>query len=612
MLAFPAHAVLIVAAGFALIAACRDDRSPWGAPLGLGLAVAAYLLWRCAAARDTALAWADAGGIAAGAAAALTGALCLGRNDARFIFLAVCVTGGFVQAAVAILQITSEGRFALPFWISLDLREFYAERFSVRARGFFLNPNQFSWLMNGLALLAVAFGCWARVRLGWRILLLYATAVFAVMSVLAASRGGVLSLGVGLGVFLILSFAAIVGIGRGRRLVLLVGGGIASLLAIGAAYATFSTSWVAQGRFDSLLQDSLRSDFQQQAWRAFQANPLLGNDPGSFRYAARLYRDSGLQLDPLFAHNDWLQLLAEYGFVGMALVVLLVVVGLGSGTLGFFKNVHRAQEETGNPLSTAGAASLGATSALVACLVHSGVDFNMHVAANSLWAACLLGLIAAAKPVGSPAPSWLRKNGARWVAVTGGAAAALVLGFILVERAPVERASLGARNALRGGDLPRVIAIAQRAPGEEPGLAGALGQAWFEYPAWRSLLSPGDRPPGPDARFAFRESLGAFHRATLLQPQERVYWVGMARAAEEEGRKSVAEQAMIEAIARDPWHSYAWTAYADMIFDRGDNARARQLYEYGAILPRGDYARSRTIEMDEDASPSTPGTEVAP
>ena len=42
-------------------------------------------------------------------------------------------------------------------------------------------------------------------------------------------------------------------------------------------------------------------------------NPVVGTGAGTYQYLARLFRPPFTQSDPVYAHNDYLQLLAEYG-----------------------------------------------------------------------------------------------------------------------------------------------------------------------------------------------------------------------------------------------------------------------------------------------------------
>src|SRR5205085_9120572 len=101
----------------------------------------------------------------------------------------------------------------------------------------------------------------------------------------------------------------------------------------------------------------------------------------------------GIQLSPEYTHNDYLNTLADWGAVGTGLVAaawLLWALGvcqtwssvrLSSGDLG------------GKSGSNKFAFVFGASVGLFAILVHSVVDFNMHIPANAILAVTLMALV---------------------------------------------------------------------------------------------------------------------------------------------------------------------------------------------------------------------------
>ena len=125
--------------------------------------------------------------------------------------------------------------------------------------------------------------------------------------------------------------------------------------------------------------------------------PLTGMGPRAFYDYCITFRSEGLQVrhnDPLFVHNEYLQMLADYGWIG--LVLSLVVLGthltLGLRFVHWF-TTHRFAN-TGVLSSNTLGFALGALSALVACLIHAGVEFHFHVAATAITAAFAMGVLA--------------------------------------------------------------------------------------------------------------------------------------------------------------------------------------------------------------------------
>jgi O-antigen ligase len=100
-----------------------------------------------------------------------------------------------------------------------------------------------------------------------------------------------------------------------------------------------------------------------------------------------------VQLRPGWAHNDYLNALAEWGVVGTGLVAAAWVL-LGLGVLKTWPSVRGKPKGLGDEKnSNKFALVLGATLGLAAILVHSVVDFNMHIPANAILAIALMALL---------------------------------------------------------------------------------------------------------------------------------------------------------------------------------------------------------------------------
>ncbi|MBK8574138.1 MAG: tetratricopeptide repeat protein [Elusimicrobia bacterium] len=90
--------------------------------------------------------------------------------------------------------------------------------------------------------------------------------------------------------------------------------------------------YLARGEWPKLFNgDSDRWTWGLTALRTFAAHPFLGVGPGSFGEAYPIYRASPWGLNSLYAHNFFLEFLAERGLVGAGALFLLM------GTL-----IHRA------------------------------------------------------------------------------------------------------------------------------------------------------------------------------------------------------------------------------------------------------------------------------
>jgi O-antigen ligase len=111
--------------------------------------------------------------------------------------------------------------------------------------------------------------------------------------------------------------------------------------------------------------------------------PLFGTGLGTYMYAYAMYeRESlgGRVVD--HAHNDYLELLAESG-VAAALSLIL----FGFGVLGYlFVSWMRRRDYLVRGVV------LGCVAGAAAVLIHSFMDFNLHIPANAVYFAALLAL----------------------------------------------------------------------------------------------------------------------------------------------------------------------------------------------------------------------------
>src|SRR6185503_7074139 len=65
------------------------------------------------------------------------------------------------------------------------------------------------------------------------------------------------------------------------------------------------------------------NDVRVELWKAaiqqWKLEPLIGTGSGLYRYYGRQFRTTLVKVDPVYVHNDYLQLLAEYGIIAAVL-----------------------------------------------------------------------------------------------------------------------------------------------------------------------------------------------------------------------------------------------------------------------------------------------------
>jgi O-antigen ligase len=125
-----------------------------------------------------------------------------------------------------------------------------------------------------------------------------------------------------------------------------------------------------------------RVQLARDALRIARDHPFFGTGPGTFGFIHPHYQDAAFGFKAELTHDDYLNCLDDYGLVGFGLALFFVA----AVTLKFFRPLgvdHRWQDRV---LVATGFA------AWVALLVHSLVDFNLHIPANALLLFSLTGL----------------------------------------------------------------------------------------------------------------------------------------------------------------------------------------------------------------------------
>src|SRR5262249_47146313 len=132
--------------------------------------------------------------------------------------------------------------------------------------------------------------------------------------------------------------------------------------------------WVMQGK----LEDDLRIYMWEPALEVWRENIWWGAGPDHFDYRFRQHRPEVVQKSPDRVHNDFLNALADWGIAGTALICAawgLLVAGVWKA----WRAVRSSGQDLGaRRTSNKFAFILGASAGLLAILLHSVVDFNMH------------------------------------------------------------------------------------------------------------------------------------------------------------------------------------------------------------------------------------------
>jgi putative inorganic carbon (HCO3(-)) transporter len=135
------------------------------------------------------------------------------------------------------------------------------------------------------------------------------------------------------------------------------------------------------------ISEEVRLDVNANAWPWVENHWLSGSGAGSFGSQFPAYRTADISPFFDFAHNDYLQILGEYGVIGAVFFVLVVLSSLWAAIT--------AQRQRQNQVlrGMAFAAMMGITS----LMIHASVDFNHYIPANAMLFILLCGFAWAAR-----------------------------------------------------------------------------------------------------------------------------------------------------------------------------------------------------------------------
>jgi len=235
--------------------------------------------------------------------------------------------------------------------------------------GPFVNRNHFAGFME----LVVPLGLALLIFRGIRKEQFPLTALFSVVQVgalvLSASRGGIIGFVFGAGLLLALSRARRAGQVRRGAMVIVLLAAVAMMgwLGMGQVAERFSKG----GSGDVSL--TRRAAITRGTWHIFMDHPWTGTGAGTFAIVYPRYEEfyDGNVIE--HAHNDYVELLGDMGLPGALLGACFLFL--------FFRGAFLEFQAHQSPFSLAMHA--GALAACASLLLHSFVDFNLHIPSNA-------------------------------------------------------------------------------------------------------------------------------------------------------------------------------------------------------------------------------------
>lgn len=447
----PGLALAGLAGVLAAAAFWKTEEAPGAWCVGSVLLLAGYLFWRQSQSPDAYVARDDAWLLLGALTVYLTAAWQLRGSGPRWLVLGVIFALMIAQVMLVVAQFAAEAPFHPLAEMALRMSLPNGEEGLVNrgwVSGTFATRGTLSAVMQATTFLALGLLVWGPGKAAVKMLLLWVVAAGFAGLVLSLSRAAYLGVAAGAVVFALVSFFIVNRGVMAHRLWLGAGALGLVALSLALAFSVGAESFLVRLRLGELGGDAYR----QALWFTtvppmLTLDPWLGAGANMFDQLSFRFRAGAFDVRPIHAHNDWLQLLIEYGRIGLVLGAVVYVTHFAAG----WKNSLRLARESAAtgwwPQSMELGLASGALAAWVAQGVHSFFDFRMHLAPVVLLMALSAGWLAGIRsgPLSrgvSPVPRWLRPL-ALLPALTG-----VVLVGWLWRDGPAEYRALQAENAL--------------------------------------------------------------------------------------------------------------------------------------------------------------------
>jgi O-antigen ligase len=314
-----------------------------------------------------------------------------------------------------------------------------------------------------------------------------------------------------------------------------------------------------------------RTDLWKSTLEMIGERPLLGSGPGTWKWFFPKHRDPQDQLEVDYAHQDVLHLISDYGFVGLALVLAIFVC--------FFWHAIRISRSENS--SEQRSFAVGSGIAVASMLVHSWLDFNLHIPANALLLVTIMGMTMG-----------IEVKGTEKTRVVMNLASRMVLGVLLLCIAfaavwyglPTLRANrfntlgLAKKEVLYWDDALDYFGRATASDPKFPAPYKWTGDIYSKQALFRKDAARAE---------AASQAVDAFRQSLELNPLEADVWLRLGFAYEQAGKNDEALKALEKAIELDPNNSFVWL-------------RVSMFYRHIGDIPRAKDAIKKAYDLKQD------------
>lgn len=492
----------------------------------------------------------------------------------RQVLLGTLALLGGVAVVLAAYQ-----RFVQPEWLMLG--RIQSEQFMGRASGPFGIPNS----LAAFLLLLLPAGLALTVRRGapavQRVLFGYLSAVYVFGLVLTISRGAWLALAAMLSLWPWFALR--------RRWQVRVGAVVlAGLVCLAAGWGLYRAVPEVAQRFTQMAKESgewTRPIMWRGAWKLFQEQPWVGTGAGSYNVLFEKYRPENYQMEPQWAHNDYLNTLGDYGAVGF--VLSFGVFGLLAVRAAWRRSVSVPAADGFGPALLRQGLGIG----LGAFMLQLLVDFHFKIPALAAAVAVVAAILTTPRTSTGPV-----SRGTRFVS------AGLLLGLVVAMVAWVmphyraEAARYTARQSLdtlwrteTGPEYRFKLQAAIAGLESAVQLNPANAQAWADFAYATTLRAHAE--PGADHAVLGRAAEELADRALALSSVVPEFWIRRAIARDMQGKWFPAGNDLIHALQLAPANAWVWYYHAyHLSLNPSGLSQARAAVAYSLRLDPGNHS----------------------
>ncbi len=535
--------------------------------------------------------------------------LSLTSSKWRGMFIGFLLLLGFANCVVGIVQFAKSENFSI---FSFLPRPDYGSR----ASGFYGYPNHLALFLEICVLMGFSMAFWSQWRPWMKMLAGYVSLVCALGLLFTGSRGGYAGAAGGMLVFGLLSLRIVGKLGLNRAIILLaVGLLIFTGLGLGVEHV-LSKSTVLHERVEQHVKSGdTRLELWKAAWKQFTLKPVVGAGSGTSVYYERKLNRTVVGSDPVHVHNEYLEMLAEYGILGIVGALMFLDCHLRSG----WKWISRQIARQPDSLSMGGdslAITVGAMSSLAACIVHSGTDFTLHIPANMLTMAFVCGVLASSGSARESASETAESSDSNVSPYFRLAlpALALWLGLRALPTWPAEYFSFQARlitsdsKYMESGEEARALEdLVQRGLQWDP-----LNPILRRYAGVaQTALAAQATDAAMQEKWA-HQALAAYEEAEKLAPGDVYGVLNLAWEYENQQRYADAGPLFKRAVELDPTSSNAHYAYASHLHAQGKLAEAATEYQSSIKLGGGLSAQMGFDRLTNEMKAGSTGAPALP